>query len=159
MSCSLLPGYSSVCISSNRWPGAHAFASGKKFDNIYVGWGHKYLSDPYRCGINDIIEFMHTVPQSLHPAKRSMAWSSWRQRTRHARRKLPSKQHKCRRQKKKRRLRRMARKIDIPVLCILFLDTVIKCILVVAVRVAKQDTQLEAVCTQVQRNALCRAYR
>ena len=49
ISSTLAGTYASVCISSNRWPGAFAFALGKKFDNIYVGWGHKYTPDPYRC--------------------------------------------------------------------------------------------------------------
>jgi len=47
ISSTLMPGYSSVCIASNRWPGAFAFALGKKFDNIYIGFGQKYSADPY----------------------------------------------------------------------------------------------------------------
>jgi len=47
LSSTLLPGYASVSISSNRWPGAHAYAIGKKFENVYIGWGHKYSADPY----------------------------------------------------------------------------------------------------------------
>uniref|UniRef100_A0A672U8W1 Radial spoke head component 4A n=2 Tax=Strigops habroptila TaxID=2489341 RepID=A0A672U8W1_STRHB len=41
-STNLIPEYAVAVLQSNRWPGAYAFASGKKFDNIYFGWGHKY---------------------------------------------------------------------------------------------------------------------
>ncbi|NXS57611.1 RSH4A protein, partial [Brachypteracias leptosomus] len=41
-STNLIPQYAVAILQSNRWPGAYAFASGKKFDNIYFGWGHKY---------------------------------------------------------------------------------------------------------------------
>ncbi|XP_028921059.1 radial spoke head protein 6 homolog A [Ornithorhynchus anatinus] len=38
----LLPRYAVAVMRSNLWPGAYAYASGKKFENIYIGWGHKY---------------------------------------------------------------------------------------------------------------------
>ncbi|NXI49979.1 RSH4A protein, partial [Chloroceryle aenea] len=41
-STDLIPQYAVAILRSNRWPGAYAFASGRKFDNIYFGWGHKY---------------------------------------------------------------------------------------------------------------------
>jgi len=41
------PAYACVRISSNRWPGAHAFAVEKKFANIYVGDGLKYQTEPF----------------------------------------------------------------------------------------------------------------
>ncbi|NXX26483.1 RSH4A protein, partial [Nicator chloris] len=41
-STNLIPEYSIAILQSNRWPGAYAFASGRKFENIYFGWGHKY---------------------------------------------------------------------------------------------------------------------
>ncbi|XP_074948537.1 radial spoke head protein 6 homolog A-like isoform X2 [Phalacrocorax aristotelis] len=41
-STNLIPQYAVAVLQSNRWPGAYAFAAGKKFDNIYIGWGHKY---------------------------------------------------------------------------------------------------------------------
>ncbi|NWH39319.1 RSH4A protein, partial [Chloropsis hardwickii] len=41
-STDLIPEYSVAILQSNRWPGAYAFASGRKFENIYFGWGHKY---------------------------------------------------------------------------------------------------------------------
>ncbi|NXL63887.1 RSH4A protein, partial [Chordeiles acutipennis] len=41
-STNLIPQHAVAILQSNRWPGAYAFASGKKFDNTYFGWGHKY---------------------------------------------------------------------------------------------------------------------
>ncbi|NXF34292.1 RSH4A protein, partial [Nyctibius bracteatus] len=41
-STNLIPQYAVAVLQSNRWPGAYAFASGRKFENIYFGWGHKY---------------------------------------------------------------------------------------------------------------------
>ncbi|KAJ7408919.1 Radial spoke head protein 4 A [Willisornis vidua] len=41
-STNLIPEHSVAILQSNRWPGAYAFASGRTFENIYFGWGHKY---------------------------------------------------------------------------------------------------------------------
>ncbi|NXG47203.1 RSH4A protein, partial [Psilopogon haemacephalus] len=41
-STNLIPQHAVAVLQSNRWPGAYAFASGRKFGNIYFGWGHKY---------------------------------------------------------------------------------------------------------------------
>ncbi|CAH8502209.1 unnamed protein product [Heterobilharzia americana] len=38
----LVPHYAFAVLSSNVWPGAHALAQGKYFENIYIGWGLKY---------------------------------------------------------------------------------------------------------------------
>ncbi|NWV14174.1 RSH4A protein, partial [Ptilonorhynchus violaceus] len=46
-STNLIPQYSLAILQSNRWPGAYAFASGRKFENIYFGWGHKYSPENY----------------------------------------------------------------------------------------------------------------
>ncbi|XP_059940709.1 radial spoke head protein 6 homolog A [Mesoplodon densirostris] len=46
-SCSLCPQYSVAVMRSNLWPGAYAYASGKKFENIYIGWGHKYSPENF----------------------------------------------------------------------------------------------------------------
>ncbi|GCB80411.1 radial spoke head protein 4 homolog A [Scyliorhinus torazame] len=43
----LIPQYAIAVVRSNLWPGAYTFAVGKKFDNIYFGWGHKYSPDNY----------------------------------------------------------------------------------------------------------------
>jgi len=35
-----------VCVmKSNQWPGAYAFSNGKLFENVYIGWAQKYLSN------------------------------------------------------------------------------------------------------------------
>ncbi|XP_005812946.1 radial spoke head protein 4 homolog A [Xiphophorus maculatus] len=34
-------------LRSNLWPGAFAYACGKKFENIYIGWGLKYVGEVY----------------------------------------------------------------------------------------------------------------
>ncbi|XP_004867280.1 radial spoke head protein 6 homolog A isoform X2 [Heterocephalus glaber] len=47
LSCSLCPQYSVAVVRSNLWPGAYAYASGKKFGNLYIGWGHKYSPDNF----------------------------------------------------------------------------------------------------------------
>ncbi|XP_055056458.2 radial spoke head protein 4 homolog A [Misgurnus anguillicaudatus] len=47
MSSNLIPQFAIAVLRSNRWPGAHAFAYGKKFGNIYIGWGSKYLGKAY----------------------------------------------------------------------------------------------------------------
>ncbi|XP_004381844.1 radial spoke head protein 6 homolog A [Trichechus manatus latirostris] len=47
LSCSLCPQYSLAIVRSNLWPGAYAYATGKKFENIYIGWGHKYSPENF----------------------------------------------------------------------------------------------------------------
>ncbi|KFO71717.1 Radial spoke head protein 4 A, partial [Cuculus canorus] len=42
LSTDLIPEHAVAILQSNRWPGAYTFASGRKFENIYFGWGHKY---------------------------------------------------------------------------------------------------------------------
>ncbi|XP_060826421.1 radial spoke head protein 6 homolog A [Bombus pascuorum] len=34
-------------IRSNIWPGAFAFACERRFANVYIGWGHKYITYNY----------------------------------------------------------------------------------------------------------------
>ncbi|NWI69036.1 RSH4A protein, partial [Todus mexicanus] len=46
-STNLVPQHAVLILQSNRWPGAYAFAAGRKFDNIYFGWGHKYSPESY----------------------------------------------------------------------------------------------------------------
>lgn len=46
-SSNLIPQFSIACLHSNLWPGAHAFATGKKFENVYIGSGHKYSQENY----------------------------------------------------------------------------------------------------------------
>ncbi|XP_043448122.1 radial spoke head protein 4 homolog A isoform X1 [Prionailurus bengalensis] len=47
LSSNLLPQYAVAVLRSNLWPGAYAFSNGKKFENFYIGWGHKYSPDNY----------------------------------------------------------------------------------------------------------------
>ncbi|XP_062250705.1 radial spoke head protein 4 homolog A-like [Platichthys flesus] len=47
MSSTLTPQHAVAVLRSNLWPGAFAFACGKKFENIYVGWGLKYAGEGY----------------------------------------------------------------------------------------------------------------
>lgn len=47
LSSAAQPAYACVCISSNRWPGAHAFAQEKRWGHVYIGWGLKFSSDPF----------------------------------------------------------------------------------------------------------------
>ncbi|KAF3424064.1 hypothetical protein E2986_07360 [Frieseomelitta varia] len=41
------PDQAVALIRSNVWPGAFAFACGKRFANVYIGWGHKYIAYNY----------------------------------------------------------------------------------------------------------------
>lgn len=37
-----------ICmVKSNLWPGATSFSNGRRFDNIYIGWGCKYQNENY----------------------------------------------------------------------------------------------------------------
>ncbi|CAH1404275.1 unnamed protein product [Nezara viridula] len=40
-SSALLPATGVIAVRSNLWPGAYAFAKGRIFENIYIGWGMK----------------------------------------------------------------------------------------------------------------------
>ena len=39
--------YAAAVLRSNLWPGGFVFGLDKKFENIYIGWGHKYTADNY----------------------------------------------------------------------------------------------------------------
>ncbi|XP_072293616.1 radial spoke head protein 6 homolog A-like [Eucyclogobius newberryi] len=47
ISSSLTPEHAVAYVRSNLWPGAYAYAFGKKFENIYIGWGLKYTGGGY----------------------------------------------------------------------------------------------------------------
>ncbi|XP_059196463.1 radial spoke head protein 6 homolog A [Centropristis striata] len=47
VSSTLTPQHAVALLRSNLWPGAYAYACGKKFENIYVGWGLKYAGEGY----------------------------------------------------------------------------------------------------------------
>jgi len=46
-STSLVSQYAIAVMHSNLWPGAHAFAVDRKFDNVYIGYGLKYNPENY----------------------------------------------------------------------------------------------------------------
>ena len=41
------PNYSVCIMRSNQWPGAFTVSDGKKFENVYVGWGKKHSSNDF----------------------------------------------------------------------------------------------------------------
>ncbi|XP_076665778.1 radial spoke head protein 4a [Andrena cerasifolii] len=41
------PDLAVALVRSNIWPGAFAFASGKRSANVYIGWGCKYMAHNY----------------------------------------------------------------------------------------------------------------
>lgn len=41
------PNHSLAVLKSNLWCGATTFCNGKRFENIYIGWGQKYIADNY----------------------------------------------------------------------------------------------------------------
>ncbi|XP_076442050.1 radial spoke head protein 4 homolog A-like [Babylonia areolata] len=47
LSSNLIPQYAIAVMRSNLWPGACAFGFEKKFENVYVGYGHKYSQENY----------------------------------------------------------------------------------------------------------------
>ncbi|XP_060719503.1 radial spoke head protein 6 homolog A [Tachysurus vachellii] len=47
ISSNLISQYAVAYVRSNLWPGAYAYACGKKFENIYIGWGLKYLGEAF----------------------------------------------------------------------------------------------------------------
>nr|XP_043899378.1 radial spoke head protein 4 homolog A isoform X2 [Solea senegalensis] len=47
MSSTLTSQHAAAVLRSNLWPGAYAYACGKKFENIYVGWGLKDVGEGY----------------------------------------------------------------------------------------------------------------
>ncbi|XP_032381215.1 radial spoke head protein 6 homolog A [Etheostoma spectabile] len=47
VSSTLTSQHAVAVLRSNLWPGSCAYACGKKFENIYVGWGLKYVGGNY----------------------------------------------------------------------------------------------------------------
>jgi len=41
------PSHALAVLKSNLWVGATTFSNGKQFENIYIGWGLKYIADNY----------------------------------------------------------------------------------------------------------------
>jgi len=49
ISSNLIPQYACAFVRSNLWPGAYTFARGMIWENIYVGYGHKYTTTDYKA--------------------------------------------------------------------------------------------------------------
>lgn len=47
LSTQLVPQFAVAVVRSCLWPGAHTFAFGKTFENIYIGWGHKFAAEGF----------------------------------------------------------------------------------------------------------------
>ena len=47
ISSHLIPQYACAFVRSNLWPGAYGFARGTVWENVYVGYGHKYETTDY----------------------------------------------------------------------------------------------------------------
>jgi len=47
MSTNIIPQYAISVLKSNLWPGGYAFCIEKKFENVYIGWGHKYSAENF----------------------------------------------------------------------------------------------------------------
>jgi len=47
LTSTLVPQYAAAILRSNLWPGAFTFGLEKKFENLYIGWGHKYTAESY----------------------------------------------------------------------------------------------------------------
>lgn len=44
----MMPIQHCICvIKSNLWPGAAAFSNGRRFENVYIGYGNKYSTDNF----------------------------------------------------------------------------------------------------------------
>ncbi|XP_034387167.1 radial spoke head protein 4 homolog A isoform X2 [Cyclopterus lumpus] len=61
MSSTLTSQHAVAVQRSNLWPGAYAYACGKKFENIYVGWGLKYSGKGYSPAVPPL-------PQKEYPS-------------------------------------------------------------------------------------------
>ncbi|KAJ4943302.1 hypothetical protein JOQ06_005805 [Pogonophryne albipinna] len=61
MSSVLTSQHALAVLRSNLWPGAYSYASGKKFENIYVGWGLKYSGEGFSQAVPPL-------PQKEYPS-------------------------------------------------------------------------------------------
>jgi len=59
----------SICvIRSNLWPGACAFSNGRRFENIYIGYGQKYNTDNYSPPMCNKFEVEYKEPEMVEMA-------------------------------------------------------------------------------------------
>uniref|UniRef100_A0A4X2K5E2 Radial spoke head 6 homolog A n=1 Tax=Vombatus ursinus TaxID=29139 RepID=A0A4X2K5E2_VOMUR len=69
LSCALCPQYSVAVIRSNLWPGAYAYAVGRKFENIYIGWGHKYSQENFNPTLPPAVQTEYVIgPETVEMA-------------------------------------------------------------------------------------------
>ncbi|XP_043849837.1 radial spoke head protein 6 homolog A [Dromiciops gliroides] len=69
LSCNLCPQYSVAVMRSNLWPGAYAYATGRKFENIYIGWGHKYSQENFNPTLPPAVQMEYvTGPETMEMA-------------------------------------------------------------------------------------------
>jgi len=47
LTSNLVPQYAAAVLRSNLWPGSYVFGLDKKFENLYIGYGHKYTAENY----------------------------------------------------------------------------------------------------------------
>eukprot|EP01137_Pigoraptor_chileana_P006206 Opistho-2@3095 len=64
----ILPQYSCVGLRSNRWPGAFAYATGKKFGNVYIGYGQKYSVEPHTPLAPPVPQVEYAEGKEIHEA-------------------------------------------------------------------------------------------
>ncbi|XP_035504544.1 radial spoke head protein 4 homolog A isoform X1 [Scophthalmus maximus] len=62
MSSTLTSQHAVALLRSNIWPGAYTYSCGKKFENIYVGWGLKYAGEGYSPSVPQL-------PQREYPSE------------------------------------------------------------------------------------------
>ncbi|XP_041791110.1 radial spoke head protein 6 homolog A-like [Chelmon rostratus] len=56
ISSTLASQHAVAVLRSNLWPGAYAYACGKRFENIYVGWGLKYEGEGYSPPVPPLLQ-------------------------------------------------------------------------------------------------------
>ena len=80
ISSHLIPQYACAFVRSNLWPGAYAFARGTVWENLYIGYGHKYTTENHAPilppipakefqDISDIVEIDDPSPEDEAKAR------------------------------------------------------------------------------------------
>ena len=84
-------------LKSNLWVGATTFCNGKRFENIYIGWGLKVSKSIYRMAIYYNFSIMliitrHQLHQSLSPSLK-LVQKLQRLKIQQSKKNKPSKRH------------------------------------------------------------------
>ncbi|XP_058504340.1 radial spoke head protein 4 homolog A-like isoform X2 [Solea solea] len=69
LSSILTSQHAAAVLRSNLWPGAFAYACGKKFENIYVGWGLKNAGDGYSPPVPPVPQKEYVGDEEITEAK------------------------------------------------------------------------------------------